>query len=554
MKYSFILFALILLAPPASGQKYNLLLSVHSDQNLSDKEQTEVDQFNDLLLSGLMLHHKFHVYSYSPTGKQVGKLLENNVLSQTALAQPYSLQALQQVAAALHIEEVLDVTPFFTKGVIQATVRIAHLEGAGDWQVNFTNTMHLQNLPAMHNMDVTRRSDLLLALMTDQITGDIGIPTHYAAALSPHVQEHIIAKTKSDSKTQKPAQNSAPQASAVMQNGIPGLRPPLLSNTVQGEFTRQAQLAGENKDYLGQAMLLRSAINQHPFNAKLRIQLIETYQKLNLPQLALAQVVNAQALMPANNTLRQIYGKTLLQDGNTKLAMQVLQSLVIKSPSDPDSLMALADAQVQDNHFGEALINYQKASAIAPDNPVPHQKMALVYALQAEGTPAAYQSCLKEIQSARSLIPPANTVQYNKEYKSILLLMDARLRDIEDSVENTYQSAVQGTVTNAALQRAVSDLGDRTAGASTFLQNLPTAAGYEAAQNHYSQAAALLIQSIASLQNALNHPDTPLEEIRTPLTLARMSTIHALNRGRQLLDTNNPASNGTKNNSYVTQN
>ena len=553
MKNVLLVFGILLIAPSVQAQQYNLLLSVHTTQKVSHQQQTQIQQFNDLLMSGLMLHHKYKVYNYSPTDKQIGSLLEHNLLSQTALAQPYSLQVLEQVAADMHISYILEVTPFFTQGVIQATVRVTRAESRGEWQTNFTNTMHMQNLPGMRHLNADQQSDLLLALMTDQITGEIGIPTHYAAALTSGTRTHSLTKT--DTHTQNKTAGTLPHPPApIVQNGSPGLRPPLLPDTLQGSFIRQAQLAGENKDYLSQAMLLREAVNHHPLNPDLRIQLITAYQELNIPQMALQQVLSAQALMPNSMPLRQIYGKALLQAGNTSLAIKVLKALVNKNPADPSALLALADAQIQDNHFREAILNYRKVVSIAPASPAPHQKLAMVYALQAEGNPAKYQLCLQEVQTARSLTPPTDTLQYRKEFKTLLTLMDARLRDISDSIERTYQAAVQGTVTAAALQRTVSDLEDRAAGASNFLQNLPTAADYESAQNHYAQAAALLIQSIGSLQNALNHPDTPIEEIRTPLTLARMNAIQALNRAKQLLEAKSTATTQQQNHSYVTQN
>ncbi|HLJ54588.1 MAG TPA: hypothetical protein VKT77_06065, partial [Chthonomonadaceae bacterium] len=269
--------------------------------------------------------------------------------------------------------------------------------------------------------------------------------------------------------------------------------PPTVPKT---DYEAQAARFRQTGDMSGAVVALRKAVNDKPRDIGVRRELIQVYQALQMPEAAHAEALRALRLDANNAALYRLYGEVLAAEGDTTGAMNAFQDGIKIDPSDIGCQIALGDALLAQNHFLQAVDSYTAASKIDPKSPLPHRRMARAFAARAGTDPDQYQASLAEVRSALDLSVPGDTTLYAEDYVAILRIVDGRIRDMLEEIQNAYEARVQLKKSPAELMREIADINQRSDAIATYLAKLAPATGYDVTQAHYVQSNALFSQAV----------------------------------------------------------
>ena len=334
--------------------------------------------------------------------------------------------------------------------------------------------------------------------------------------------------------TKQPIKN----AQAVHNNQLGAVVPPPAvppPAPVHPDYVMQAQRDKQAGDISSEITMLRRAVTASPHDATLRRQLIQAYEDRHMSDAALSEVERALQLMPADSNLKRLHGDALLAKGDTPGALKIYREIVQGDPADIAAQVALADALLADNQYTEALSAYETAAKNDPNSPLPHRRLARVYAGRAAADPAQYRLSLNQLELARQLTPTSDTETYRQDYIALMQQMEQRLRDVADELQNSYQATVQGRTTITDVTRSMADLKERTNALGDFLDQVTPAAGQDGPHKHYALGAALLVQAIDTFRKVLAGTNTRIEDAQGPLRAARADTLHELNTANKML-------------------
>ena len=278
---------------------------------------------------------------------------------------------------------------------------------------------------------------------------------------------------------------------------------------------------------------LRHAIDEKPRDSALRRQLIELYQSRGMFDTALEETSRALNISPEDGDLQRLYGSTLLTKGDVNGAMKIFRQITLRDPKDTAAQIALGDAYLADSQFAEAQTAYDTAALNDAKSPTPHRRLARIYASRAAGDAVQYGKALAQIQAARALTPAADVETYQSDYFDLMRLMESRLRDMLDQLNNAFVASSNGKRTPTELIRTATDLKEQAQAADDFLEKLPAAAGQDPTHAHYQQGAALLIQSIGIFRQYLDKNDVQLADA---VRNTRADALTELSTARKRLD------------------
>lgn len=274
---------------------------------------------------------------------------------------------------------------------------------------------------------------------------------------------------------------------------------------------------------------LRQAINENPGDLNLRKKLIIAYQDRQMPDMAVSEIERAVRLAPGDADLSRLRANSLFSKGDTVSAIKMLRDVIALNPKDTAAQVALGDVLMGDSQFAEAISAFESAAKNDPKSPLPHRRLARVLAARAGSDITQYAACLQQIERARSLTPATDTQTYQGDYIEIMLLLESRMKDMLDQVNETFGGV--GKRANADLMQHATDLKERAEAASDFLDKLPPAAGQDVTHAHYGQGAALLVQSIGYLRKYIPSNEAQIgNSLRATRTDALTELTDAHNR------------------------
>ena len=280
--------------------------------------------------------------------------------------------------------------------------------------------------------------------------------------------------------------------------------PPALAAPDEQAAIARYQQAGDTANVIAS---LRRAINERPREILLRRQLIQAYSDRQMNDAALEETSRALQLMPEDAGLRRLYGDTLLAKGDLPNALQAYRDAIQRDPGDVAAQVAFADALLADSQFSEAQAAYQAAIKADPKSPLPHRRLANALLRRAVGDEKLYAASLNELKQSRALTPSADSALYREDYSALARLLESRLRDLLNELQNDFQARQQGKMTGDALKTALADLKARGEAAADYLDKLPPASGQDVTHAHYQQGAALLLQAISLFRDYAAKPD-----------------------------------------------
>ncbi len=534
-----------------------ILLYVQRPKGMRLKIDDPILEMSDLLQTGIEQTGKYKIKLFDPNDPSITQAVSSGRIPAGLLQQPITLNTLELAAGALNMGHAMLVAPIFTRSGMTVNAELGVLNGPSIWTTAMSSGFNLQDLAALRGLSGQKRQDAIISLAVDEVTSQIGAPTHFASAikLSEVKKTNLLTMPGEKTVPTKPrdAGNSsgtqpvptATTTTSTTPSAAPDTRMAAAVSTHSEDFARQAELYANNGDTTSEVVMLRRAINQHPSQGGLRVKLIDAYQHLGLGDLAMQEASRAIALDPNNIDLKLMYGSSLLSAGNLKAAMQVLSQLATAAPKNANVQMVYGDGLMADGHFNEAVTAYHSAEAITGAGAAPHWRLAVAYAAQADGDADFYKRSLDQIAKTADT-DGAMPAGYRKIWVTLLEQMDSRIRDMSDVVRNLYSQAANGGSSAATLLSTVNGLTIRTSALSTYIKGLPHPPGTADINAHFEQAAALLTQSAAILQDALKHPENAITQIRGSLLLARVNTFQALASGeKQIQHGSAPATTGS---------
>jgi Flp pilus assembly protein TadD len=157
----------------------------------------------------------------------------------------------------------------------------------------------------------------------------------------------------------------------------PGAFDSTIARAVEPSLRTAAQTAEANSDWRGAAQHWGTLHQRHPDDADIALALARALRQSGQPQQA-ADLIQAQ-LTPAKRppALLAELGKDYLAAERLGLATKALEEAAAKDPKDWENHSALAVALDVQGRYDEAQAAYGRALALAPDNPVILNNLAL---------------------------------------------------------------------------------------------------------------------------------------------------------------------------------
>lgn len=250
---------------------------------------------------------------------------------------------------------------------------------------------------------------------------------------------------------------------------------------------------------------LRQAIDEKPRDMHLRKKLVQAYQDRQLFEQAISETERAMLMEPNDADLSRLYANCLAAKGDTAGATKLLQNIVAANPKNTAAQVALGDALLADNMYTDAYRAFEAAAENDPKSPLPHRRLARVMAARAGSDPKQYIGCLQQIEEARRLTPATDTLTYQGDYFALMLMLESRLKDMLDQVNETYIGT--GKRPQNGLQRIAADLNLQAEAASDFIDKLQPAVGQDTTHAHFAQGAAFLVQATGYLRKYIKTND-----------------------------------------------
>lgn len=541
-----------------------LLVPAHSDAAAARRK--DPDAILAMYTESLFKNSgKFQVLRYSADLPSIRRAVREHTIAVSDLAAPVPQATIQRIARAVGAQYIFAYSTVVDREGMKTDARFEDSVSQQAWRTVWAEQLDVAAVVERRRLKVTD----MAALTTDTIGERTGIPSHLAAGLHmrPSKVIHIAgsgapakkaigadqptpsaaadASTSgqtppSDGETpatpQSPGRGAAtahtvrPQeptgmASQTSPNGLPA-QPPGVDGLpaavtlapdaapapqVRPDDIVMAAHYHDSGDLANEVLALRRAINAHPFDAGLRRRLVEAYEARHMLDAALDEANRTVTLSPTNGEVQRLKGDCLLARGDTTGARAAYQEAVRLDPNDTTARVALGDALAADGQYAEAVDAYLAAAKADPRSALPHRRLARVMTQRASGDAAQYTASLAEIARARALTPVSDTDTYHDDYIVLMRLLESRLRDILDEVQNNVAANDQGKRSAVELMRAVEDMKERTQALAGYLDKLPPAVGEDVTHAHYQQTAALTAQTISLLHDFLASGDTRTE-------------------------------------------
>ncbi len=393
---------------------------------------------------------------------------------------------------------------------------------------------------ATTNSDATTQSNTGAAGAQSQTTGtDDGNPTSQGPITPPPTTKPGKTKKQQALDLQSFTAIPEPTEPTVLEGARPipsRLSQPEIRETISNE--ERAQRFRTSGDLASAILYLRRAVDDKPDDIDLRRKLIKAYQDDNASEMAVAEIGRSLRLDNKNSALYRMYGDAEYASGNSAEAMKAYKQAMDLDPKDVLARIALADMLQHDGQYGAAQQLYGDAVVSAPTSPIPHRRLALAACQRASSDPDQYAQALSEIKKARALTAPIDTQSYLDDYSALMKIMESRVMDILEQLDNTYAAFARGQSSGVATNRLLKDMSERASAASDFLDALPVSAGQEGTHALYQEGTASLLSSISYLKSFVEKGDTQFE---TKLNTEKMSARHDLTEAGKRLRHAKPA-------------
>ncbi|MCL5283994.1 MAG: tetratricopeptide repeat protein [Armatimonadetes bacterium] len=411
---------------------------------------------------------------YSSDSPVIKQALSSGKLATSDLVEPITTMAAERIGHIMGVSGVVIANAKYANAQVDASYELLLPVGQQDWRTAFYT--HFSSPKDNNKHTLLSNIHLAVNSLMDQLTQQPLIPVQ-SQTMPP-----APTATAQTPRPPKPApQNSAGLSAAEI----------LIDN-----FRRTGDIPNMIES-------LRQAIDENPFQADLRSQLIKAYEKRGLNDLALGEAARATMLMPKDAKLQKLLGDCYAAVGNSDNAESAYEQGIKLDPRSASCCVALGDLQLKQGDESSALQTYHQAIVADPNSPLPHERLAKLDALNGD-----YPDCLKEMTRSRSLLPPGSVDQY----RSLSIeVMKAVVEDVKGALNKLAAMEggfEEGTITRETYYDTVRSNKNRLTAISDLIDKMPTVQELSSAQNHLNQAVSLAAQACDGLLDYLASPNS----------------------------------------------
>ncbi len=415
------------------------------------------------------------------------------------LADPVNPQARRKIGRAIGADYILNLSGSYTKSGVAADAQMERLVGQREWTVVF-----VQKLAPYHGKgpktSLLEGINAQTALIVQQIT---------------HNQSPIPVSPPVDVNTGKvvpqPAAKPAPPVQPAATPAAPPPPQPAPSVSAEEILVERFRRQGDLPNLI---MALRKAITAKPKDASLRGQLIRAYLDAGMTSTALDEARRAVALLPASAAMHCALGDCLQASGASDGAVAEYQSAVQLDPKDATNYVALGEGYWAAAKPEAAIKALQDAIACDPANPLPHRKLARIYAELGR-----YSDAVGEFNAVRARAKPDEADSLAKDYAALCRIAATELTGILNRLQNDHQDLSTGRRTREQIYNDETQLRKQAADLSSFLEALEAPAGLGRVKGLFGQAGNLTAQAVDLSLHSLEATGAGHEEEATVMRL-----------------------------------
>ena len=458
----------------------------------------------------------FEPMVFKPHVPAVKEAVAAGKLSTEDFKQPLSPETSRKIAGALGFRQLLRVSGRSTPDGVAADAELERLAGQQSW--SSVSVVKLEAYkPRGSKPSLLEGIKAQVALIVQRITGAPGQVT---------TQDPIAVKVAPNDprpapKNAAPPEKTDPPVSSLATAGTskpPAANP--IPSAPRPNYDLIADRYRRDGDHANLIIVLRKAVNDQPREVRLRKELIEAYLARGWSDAARDEAARAVALSPSDAGLRRILGEAYLKSGDTDAALREMSEAIKANPKDAASLVALGDIYLASAKVTEAEKAFVDASLADPAHPLPHRRLARLYADRGQ-----LSAALKSISSVRAGVKDENADSLLPDYVGILGILEAALSEVLTRVQTNRQAVTDGKVSreigfsNGTAQRK------RAEEIAAFLDAMPSIPSLDKIQSLYGQAAGFVIQSAEATLLFLETQDSKRDQ---EAALLRLEAVRAL--------------------------
>jgi len=251
-------------------------------------------------------------------------------------------------------------------------------------------------------------------------------------------------------------------------------------------FAKAGDLASAILEY-------RNAVNADPRNMDTRLKLVRLYEQREMHSQAIEELQRAQDIDPENEAVRQEMAAIYERRGAPDKAAKVLTSQADQRPQDLKSRLAAGDYCWKHKKFEEAEEQYRRAVEIDPNNPVPHERLALALAVQ-----SLFNESRKELEQLAKLDPKPEPKVADERYTGLRAFADGDARNLLDQYDAGARSFANREMTRESYYDFVKGIAIRFDSISRFLEALTPPESASSTHRHRILGCSLMVQACTS--------------------------------------------------------
>ena len=258
---------------------------------------------------------------------------------------------------------------------------------------------------------------------------------------------------------------------------------------------------------------LKRAENANPKALGPRIKLADVYMRQKRYDQAIDELKRARDLAPGNRDVLKPLAEAFEAQGSLAEAATAYEALLTgaEPPRAAELRIKLGDLYWKNANIEDAVGQYKSAAEADPKNPMPHLRLARVFAAKAQ-----FADALKEIEIAVKLTPEGAPVMDSEAFQGFLKVADAEIRAIYAQYQISDAEYRKGDKTREDYRNTSGELGDRATALAAFLDKIPAPDEFRSSKSHRVLGLTLLSQATASLATFLETDD---EDSRADSTL-----------------------------------
>lgn len=510
-------------APEARGQRAGTLLII-SDKSGTGGKGSPLD-LAPYVERKIREAGAYEVIIFKPDSPEVRAALDTKKLTAMDIAQPATKDARRKIAAALNATHILTLSGRFEPEGVTGEAEMEALSGPNTW----TTALNYHMDPYRGK---TKKPSVLAGIMAfaDGLSARLTGKPAPSATAPPKTEVEPPHRKPAPSPTPAPAVTRPPELATVtppLADPLPVTPSPATKPSAYEILITRARNSGDIPNLI---VSLRRTINEKPRDPALRRDLIQAYAARGLSEAAHEEARRAVALMPEDATLRRLLGDTYLDAGDMENAVKQYEEAVRLAPGDATNLVALGDAYWNQGKPDEALKAFAQAATVDLRNPLPHRKMARLFALRGQ-----YPAAVNAVKSASALTTEGDSAALNADYADLLRAAESTLNDLLAKLQNTRKVLQDGTRTREEIFQDTIGARKRAEDIVGFLETLPSPSLFERVQAYYGQAASLVVQAAeATLRFLETQEDRYMEEAILLRVEAGKQMTEAANRLKAL--------------------